>query len=444
MTISCFVVEFGKQRQCFSSCDLRLTCSRVVHVHWNTLFYSLRQIVRIELRGILLRLDSIKMPKTLKINPVPGLEAESIGLLSRKNESLTLGVFGYLNDEWKPLGKSPNESTIGGISDMLEQYYCPKIAPMNQKHKRNALRKRRMRVTSMLGLNNARVSFASINDYRKRDIQCACNLSELSYHSPEAVAADPRFSRIRSTLQHGFPICVQGSEACDPQATLWNFKDTRDLYISFRGNHNAKSVMTNLGIFDASGKSIGKWSFSTTHLSDFRALAPFIKTLLHEYSKSFSRIIVTGHGLGGALATFASPFISEMVPDVEIELITFGSPKVEFSNFFEFFQSKVNNHVRVVHSSDPLPYLPDSSNCSHLTDALNITRAGFCEKWDARTQASPQVMYGIGKLDFDTWNWQQNAAKYRRRVNAAVQLGDKGTVIKKYNVPPSRGEARGA
>lgn len=299
---------------------------------------------------------------------------------------------------------------------------------------------RPLRVTSTLGLIHARISVSNINEYPKQDLQRACYVSEFGYHSPEALTGDRRFAQLKSTLADGYPQCIQGCEPHNAQAILWGFKDIDALYISLRGNHNPETVLAHLGLCERQDAS----EVFGNYLSDFKTLAPLLVTLIDQNRKKNGRVIITGHGLGGGLATLASPFVAEIFPDISVDCITFGAPKIGASTFSEFYSARVRISVRVIHSGDPLPYLPTSSNHCHFTDGLCITRAGFCESWDASSTPSPQVQYGIEKIDFETWSWEQSATKYRRRVNAALKLGLAGSVFKKYVVTPSRLDTRGA
>lgn len=71
-----------------------------------------------------------------------------------------------------------------------------------------------------------------------------------------------------------------------------------------------------------------------------------------------SRIICTGHSLGGALATLCALDIQYNFPDKEVSCYTYGSPKVGNSRFVESFNRRVPNTFRFVNSADSVPKLP--------------------------------------------------------------------------------------
>jgi predicted lipase len=72
---------------------------------------------------------------------------------------------------------------------------------------------------------------------------------------------------------------------------------------------------------------------------------------------------VTGHSLGGALATHATAQL--LVAGINVEqFYTYGSPRVGDSKFTSWFDNllsqKTNNKARVTHGRDPVPHLPPS------------------------------------------------------------------------------------
>lgn len=63
-------------------------------------------------------------------------------------------------------------------------------------------------------------------------------------------------------------------------------------------------------------------------------------------------VIITGHSLGGALATIAALELNAQ------EVVTFGCPRVGDSDFCRAFGNKVKQSTRYVHQLDPIPMLP--------------------------------------------------------------------------------------
>jgi triacylglycerol lipase len=102
-----------------------------------------------------------------------------------------------------------------------------------------------------------------------------------------------------------------------------------------------------------------------------------------------TRLCLTGHSLGGALATLAYMDIAvnwyRYVPEKRrkppMALFTFGSPRVGSSDFAKAFDSiralgwgtRAGHSYRVVNGWDPVPWLPFKSMVyTHVKDAIWI------------------------------------------------------------------------
>ena len=70
------------------------------------------------------------------------------------------------------------------------------------------------------------------------------------------------------------------------------------------------------------------------------------------------RVVATGYSLGAAVATIATAVIRNT--GQEIDLYTYGSPRVGNSNFVSHVvsDSSLGEHIRVTHLNDPVPKLP--------------------------------------------------------------------------------------
>ena len=67
-------------------------------------------------------------------------------------------------------------------------------------------------------------------------------------------------------------------------------------------------------------------------------------------------VVVTGHSLGGALATLAAIDISRLTS--QTYLWTYGSPRVGNKNFYTLVQNAFRVSYRVVNNRDMVPHLP--------------------------------------------------------------------------------------
>lgn len=84
----------------------------------------------------------------------------------------------------------------------------------------------------------------------------------------------------------------------------------------------------------------------------------------------FDRLVVTGHSLGGALATLAAVVYAadERIEKKEVWCYTFGCPRVGDEAFVELFRERIppRRAWRVFDYADPVPMVPLSPRYAHV------------------------------------------------------------------------------
>lgn len=86
-----------------------------------------------------------------------------------------------------------------------------------------------------------------------------------------------------------------------------------------------------------------------------------VRESIHTYIKTHTtpRIIVTGHSLGGALATLCAVDLQYNFPkQIQIETYTFGAPRVGNAGFRESFNRRLPRSYRIIYGMDIVPALP--------------------------------------------------------------------------------------
>lgn len=68
------------------------------------------------------------------------------------------------------------------------------------------------------------------------------------------------------------------------------------------------------------------------------------------------QVVVTGHSLGGAVATLAAAYLRE--DGHAADLYTYGSPRVGNRAFVQFVTDQPGGEYRITHADDPVPRLP--------------------------------------------------------------------------------------
>lgn len=154
------------------------------------------------------------------------------------------------------------------------------------------------------------------------------------------------------------------------------------IVVAFKGSHEPQDWMTNFSLKDTDFYNRGM-----VHKGFYQSLKIFFKTLRNEKNemtraifidlfndiKRFnetSNIIITGHSLGGALATLVGCYLFEMgVEPDNISVYSFGAPPVGTLKFYEFYNQKINIY-RVVNEDDVIPKLDKISNLYHLGEEI--------------------------------------------------------------------------
>ncbi|XP_062215615.1 lipase-like isoform X2 [Phragmites australis] len=89
-------------------------------------------------------------------------------------------------------------------------------------------------------------------------------------------------------------------------------------------------------------------------------LRPAIKNAVRKARKLYGdiNIIVTGHSMGGAIASFCALDLAINFGSSNVHLMTFGQPRVGNAAFASNFAKYVPNTIRMTHERDIVPHLP--------------------------------------------------------------------------------------
>ncbi|CAM0874088.1 unnamed protein product [Alopecurus aequalis] len=142
--------------------------------------------------------------------------------------------------------------------------------------------------------------------------------------------------------------------------------DPRSIIIAFRGTqeHSASNWIEDL-FWKQLDVTYPGMPDAMVHHGFYSAY--YNTTLRHEILKSVQwawktygklPINVVGHSMGGALASFCALDLSVKYGSSEIQLITFGQPRVGNPAFAAYFNEQVPKTIRVTHENDIVPHLP--------------------------------------------------------------------------------------
>ncbi|MCP4407219.1 MAG: lipase family protein [Gammaproteobacteria bacterium] len=132
------------------------------------------------------------------------------------------------------------------------------------------------------------------------------------------------------------------------------------IYVAFRGTQTISEWINNIRfkqvdyIFVADGGQTHQ-GFTEIYRTIREPIVETIKNLL--VSGSYSRLYITGHSLGGALAVLAAPELRERTT-MEPAMYNFGGPRVGDPDFQQRYGELVTHSWRTVNTNDPVPALP--------------------------------------------------------------------------------------
>eukprot|EP01039_Chlorochromonas_danica_P008946 gene8946-9869_t len=171
------------------------------------------------------------------------------------------------------------------------------------------------------------------------------------------------------------------------------------IYIAFRGSTSVIDWLNNLDfnlttypISSCTGCEVNE-GFLLSEQSIIASLAQNLTGLVALYSNP--KIVVTGHSLGGALATLT--VVDLLIAGfTNIELMNFGSPKVGNLAFAEFASNLIGNRYRVTRYQDIVPNFPDDSQYVHISGEWYEDENGnikLCEGLEDPTCSSQWMFY---------------------------------------------------
>jgi predicted lipase len=103
-----------------------------------------------------------------------------------------------------------------------------------------------------------------------------------------------------------------------------------------------------------------------------------IRHRVHYLTEGLDQIIITGHSLGGALATFAA---IELSKKMHVTLVTFGSPRVGSLKFVRLFNKAIAFSYRFVNGADTVCKVPMSwIGYGHVAKKIKLGNASIIEK----------------------------------------------------------------
>jgi triacylglycerol lipase len=151
---------------------------------------------------------------------------------------------------------------------------------------------------------------------------------------------------------------------CDQTYTTSSFyfeNRNQCLYFAFSGTSNLKDIAYDLTFckkvipYDNNSTDIRvHGGFLTKYKNEFRYMC---HTKIKE-NDNIKDIVITGHSLGGAIATLCAVDLQYNFNNKNITCVTFGSPRVGNQAFTDSYIKRVPDTYRIVNGNDLITHLP--------------------------------------------------------------------------------------
>ncbi|MDX2241368.1 MAG: lipase family protein [Leptolyngbyaceae cyanobacterium bins.302] len=134
--------------------------------------------------------------------------------------------------------------------------------------------------------------------------------------------------------------------------------------IVFRGTSNPKEWIANFqarqSVYRQSGLIRGK--VHTGFLRLYNQLSNQVRSAANRFNPSLP-CLITGHSLGGALATLATADLAQANRPLQeqLQLYSYAAPRVGDSDFAKSFSALCPNNFRVINFADMVPMVPPST-----------------------------------------------------------------------------------
>ncbi|WCJ24161.1 triglyceride lipase triglyceride lipase [Euphorbia peplus] len=189
-------------------------------------------------------------------------------------------------------------------------------------------------------------------------------------------------------------LCFLDNESTDTQVAIWRDSARKRLVVAFRGTEQTrwKDLLTDLRLVPAglNPERIGgdfkeEIQVHSGFLSAYDSVRTRIISIIKQsigYNDNGEeppvkwRVYVTGHSLGGALATLLALELSSSQLSkcgaISVTMYNFGSPRVGNRKFAEVYNQKVKDTWRVVNHRDIIPTVPRLMGYCHVAQPVYL------------------------------------------------------------------------
>uniref|UniRef100_A0A7N0T7Y3 Fungal lipase-type domain-containing protein n=1 Tax=Kalanchoe fedtschenkoi TaxID=63787 RepID=A0A7N0T7Y3_KALFE len=193
-------------------------------------------------------------------------------------------------------------------------------------------------------------------------------------------------------------LCFLDNSSTDTQVAIWRDYNRKRLVVAFRGTEQAKwkDLVTDLMLVPTGlnpERIGGDFNQEVQVHSGFLGAYDSVRTRLISLVKlsiGFNdnaeqehswKVYVTGHSLGGALATLLALELSSSQlakrGAISVTMYNFGSPRVGNRRFAEVYNERVKDSWRVVNHRDIIPTVPRLMGYCHVAQPVYLATGGL-------------------------------------------------------------------
>ncbi|MCZ8516216.1 lipase family protein [Paenibacillus filicis] len=178
------------------------------------------------------------------------------------------------------------------------------------------------------------------------------------------------------TLPRGYRLVKQLGTGTSPFLGFI-LESEKNIVIAFRGTEDLLDLLRDLQFNQIPyryASNAGATHQGLTRLYSDALRSPIRDTL--QGTSPAKKLLLTGHSVGGSLATLCALDMAVNTAFLEPQVTTFGSPKVGNPTFARVFNKHVTNSRHIVNRSDLIPQLPLSIGETvyrHVQSRLELT-----------------------------------------------------------------------
>ena len=201
----------------------------------------------------------------------------------------------------------------------------------------------------------------------------------------------------------------------DKDSQAFMYIDNNKIFLTFRGTESFKDAYCDIDVRRHSLENGCK--IHNGFYEQFHVLKEAIEYDIDNNINNITEINISGHSLGGALATIASAFFGEKYKNIKINCYTFGCPRVGNDKFVNWFHENIKDNWRICNNSDPVPSLPMSSRFYHVNNKINLKKNNFDFKLNDIPLYS-RILSSIFKLNIN----EHHTEIYINRIKTILNL----------------------